>query len=623
MSVRHRGHGKKDGHEHAKSSKQQSPGDSKQKKKKSRGPLGKLGSIFVLRGWRLSLLIGIVLGICAAIYYMQYTGKIGFDDISLNNFKISHRDLLPRSILEEFDAMTSSSSELSDSFEVGAHLAGEGYSAKHPVVLVPGVISTSLESWSVTGTEECPSKPHYRKRLWGSWYMIRTMFTDKKCWLQHLMLDNETGLDPPGIRLRAAQGMEAADFFMSGFWLWSKIIENLSALGYDTNNMSVAAYDWRLGFPDLERRDRYFSMLKRQIELNSLSSGQKTVLAGHSMGSQVIFYFFKWVEAEGFGDGGKSWVNDHIEAFVDISGSMLGTPKASSALLSGEMRDTVQLNSMAVYGLEKFFGRHERRDLALSFPGVAAMIPKGGDAVWGTLDSAPDDILTNGSLPSHGSYGKFLRFSETKSAFSEKNLTAAETTEYLLNLAPEWYRKRANSMFSHGLAKTRAEVTANENDPSKWVNPLEVALPNAPDLKIYCFYGVGKPTERAYTYQDSSNDTSTPLNVTMEYGSDDSVVSGEGDGTVSLLTHLMCHKWQEKDSKFNPAGSEVKIVEMLHQPDKFDLRGGAKTAEHVDILGRTELNELLLRVAAGHGAEISPRLESNLTKYAEKIDLGE
>lgn len=519
--------------------------------------------------------------------------------------------------------MTSPSSDLSDSFEVGVHLSGEGYSVKHPVVLVPGVISTSLESWSVTGTEECPSKSHYRKRLWGSWYMIRTMFTDKKCWLQHLMLDKETGLDPPGIRLRAAQGMEAADFFMSGFWLWSKIIENLSALGYDTNTMSVAAYDWRLGYPDLERRDRYFSMLKRQIELNLVSSGEKSVLAGHSMGSQVIFYFFKWVEAEGYGNGGKSWVNDHIEAFVDISGSLLGTPKASSALLSGEMRDTVQLNSMAVYGLEKFFGRHERRELALSFPGVAAMLPKGGDAVWGTIDSAPDDVLINGTLPPHGSFGKFVRFSETKSKFSEKNLTATETIDYLLDLAPEWYRERVGKMYSHGLAKTKAEVAANEQDPAKWVNPLEVALPNAPDLKIYCFYGVGKPTERAYTYQDSSNDTSTPLNVTMEYGNDDSVVSGEGDGTVSLLTHVMCHKWQEKGSKFNPAGSEVKIVEMLHQPDKFDLRGGAKTAEHVDILGRTELNELLLRIAAGHGAEISPRFESNLTQYADRIDLGE
>lgn len=569
------------------------------------------------------MLIGICLGICGALYYLQFTGKIGLDDISLNNFKISHRDLLPRSVLEEFDAMTSPSSELSDSFEVGIHLSNEGYKVKHPVILVPGVISTSLESWSITGTEECPSKPHYRKRLWGSWYMIRTMFTDKKCWLQHLMLDTETGLDPPGIKLRAAQGLEAADFFMSGFWLWSKIIENLSAIGYDINNMAVAAYDWRLGLPDLERRDKFFSLLKRQIELNLFSSGEKTVLAGHSMGSQVIFHFMKWVEAEGFGDGGRSWVEDHIEAFVDISGSMLGTPKASSALLSGEMRDTVALNAMAVYGLEKFFGRHERRELALSFPGIAAMLPKGGDTVWGTLDRAPDDLFKNGTLPEFGSYGTFLRFAEARSKFSERNLTSAETIDYLLDLAPEWYKKRANSMYSHGLAKTRAEVKANEKDPAKWTNPLEVALPYAPNLKIYCFYGYGKDTERAYTYQDSSNDPTTPLNVTMDYGHDQIVLSGEGDGTVSLLTHLMCYKWQEKNSKFNPANSKVKIVEMLHQPDKFDLRGGAKTAEHVDILGRTELNELLLRVAAGHGGEIEDRIESNLTEYAKGIDLGE
>ena len=45
----------------------------------------------------------------------------------------------------------------------------------------------------------------------------------------------------------------------------------------------------------------------------------------------------------------------------------------------------------------------------------------------------------------------------------------------------------------------------------------------------------------------------------------------------------------------------VTIVEIKHEPDRFDIRGGAKTADHVDILGSAELNELVLKVAAGKG----------------------
>lgn len=29
-----------------------------------------------------------------------------------------------------------------------------------------------------------------------------------------------------------------------GYWVWQKIVENLAVLGYDTNSMDMAAYDW-------------------------------------------------------------------------------------------------------------------------------------------------------------------------------------------------------------------------------------------------------------------------------------------------------------------------------------------------------------------------------------------
>jgi len=62
---------------------------------------------------------------------------------------------------------------------------------------------------------------------------------------------------------------------------------------------------------------------------------------------------------------------------------MLGTPKAVTALLSGEMKDTAQLNAFAVYGLEKFYSKKERAAILRSFPGIASMLPKGGEYIWG------------------------------------------------------------------------------------------------------------------------------------------------------------------------------------------------------------------------------------------------
>lgn len=49
-------------------------------------------------------------------------------------------------------------------FAVGQELADRGYRAKHPVILIPGVVSTGLESWS-TSPEY---RAYFRKRLWGT-----------------------------------------------------------------------------------------------------------------------------------------------------------------------------------------------------------------------------------------------------------------------------------------------------------------------------------------------------------------------------------------------------------------------------------------------------------------------
>jgi phospholipid:diacylglycerol acyltransferase len=504
-----------------------------------------------------------------------------------------------------------------DSFSVGLQARSQGVEAKHPVIMIPGVISTGLESWS---TEES-ARQYFRKRLWGSWTMMRALVMDKQGWKKHIMLDPKTGLDPPGVKLRAAQGFDATDFFITGYWIWNKILENLATIGYDPTNAFTAAYDWRMSYMNYEVRDQYFTRLKSHIEIAHKVQGKKVTLLSHSMGSQVLYYFLHWVEAEGHGNGGPAWVEQHVDSWINISGCMLGALKSMPAVLSGEMKDTAQLNAFAVYGLEKFLSRHERAEIFRAMPGISSMLPIGGDTIWGNSTWAPDD--QPGQVVS---YGSFIRYKEINGTAQDRaNLTVSQSYPFLWSEAEEWYKDMVQQNYSQGIATNRKQVEDNQRIPAKWINPLETRLPLAPNLKIYCFYGIGKPTERAYFYRDDPsplNKLNTTIDTDLTLGEiDHGVVMGEGDGTVNLLSAgYMCAKgWKLK--RYNPAGVQIKTYEMPHEPDRFSPRGGPNTADHVDILGRAGLNALVLRVAGGRGDLINETIHSNIREYAEKIQI--
>jgi phospholipid:diacylglycerol acyltransferase len=201
--------------------------------------------------------------------------------------------------------------------------------------------------------------------------------------------------------------------------------------------------------------------LKVYIETSVRISGKKSVLVSHSMGSQVLFYFFHWVEAGGYGGGSPGWVEKYIDSWINISGCMLGAPKGLPAVLSGEMKDTAQLNSFAVYGLEKFLSREERTDIFRAMPGISSMLPKGGDAVWGNNTWAPDDRFGQ-----EASYGSFINFRESNSTRSGKNLTMSESVEYLLERSDPWYKAAVSANYSHGIAHTRKEVEVRPAPPN-------------------------------------------------------------------------------------------------------------------------------------------------------------
>ena len=255
-------------------------------------------------------------------------------------------------------------------------------------------------------------------------------------------------------------------------------------------------------------------------------------------------------------------------------------------------------------------------------PGISSMLPIGGEAVWGNHTWAPDD------RPGQNlTFGNFINFRQSNSSNSPGNLTIGQSLPYLYDHTEQWYRDAVQQSFSHGVAHTKKQVEDNQQIPAKWINPLETRLPLAPDMKIFCFYGFGKPTERAYFYredQDASNKSSVMIDTTVSTSNgfvDRGVVMGEGDGTVSLLsTGYMCHKgWKIK--RYNPANISVTTYEMPHEPDRFSPRGGPNTGDHVDMLGRSSLNDLILRVAGGKGHLIEETVVSNIREYAEKVKI--
>lgn len=93
--------------------------------------------------------------------------------VSINNFDFGMPNELvslgnelfstPRKWLEQKD------------FTVGLHLRNtERLDKRHPVLLLPGIVSTGLEAWST-------DPGAFRKRLWGGTSMIRAVATQKVC----------------------------------------------------------------------------------------------------------------------------------------------------------------------------------------------------------------------------------------------------------------------------------------------------------------------------------------------------------------------------------------------------------------------------------------------------------
>ena len=542
----------------------------------------------------------------------------------------------------------------------GFRLAKEGATGigSYPVVMIPGFVTSGLEVWEA---KDC-AKRYFRQRMWGGISSARQFLMEKDCILQHLALDPKSGGDPENIRLRAAQGFEAADYFMANYWVWGKVLENLADVGYDGGSMSMEAYDWRLAFPLLEQRDGYLTKLKYKIESFHKTSGKKVIISSHSLGGILVHYFMTWVttaERDGGGGGGKDWVDKHIHAYINIAGAHLGVPKAASALLSGEMRDTIIMGAVGSL-VEQWIGRKLRRDLWSSWGSLWAMLPKGGDALWNDgKDVTPLLVLTDDSPNGI-----------TKEGLDEHELTCA--TEHLIHHETELNVNEALNTFSSrkiqsvqqtidfllhwgaGLGPSLSASKLHDFDrsskPSKktWHDVSRTPLPHAPNMKIYCLYGVGLDTEQSYFYKRNTvesqqvvdNQSLSPktnqvqdppfvLDTGIE-DADNNVIHGvkytDGDGSVPVLSlgYMCADAWQRKDSGLNPSKTKVITREYKHRQEfsvDDPLRSGVYSADHVDILGNVDMMEDFIKIVTDHDIDsVQTKLISDIENMAKTIN---
>lgn len=214
---------------------------------------------------------------------------------------------------------------------------------------------------------------------------------------------------------------------------------------------------------------------------------------------------------------------------------------------------------------------------------------------------------------------------------------------------PKAIKDRLAAVLSTGIA-SKKEVVENNNKMKKWSNPLEFELPKAPNLKIYCFYGVKKQTELGYIYKPQMSEVqnstvpgrinsadadhiSVPIVIDSSANDPNSglfngVINGDGDGTVPLVSlGFMCrHGWTQLDH-LNPANVSVITKEFEHEPSLVDLRGGPKTGDHVDILGNHEMLMDIMKIVSTykfidhHGEASMPqsRILSNIDEISAPI----
>lgn len=133
--------------------------------------------VSTLRFWfaqHFIFVFGVLIGLVIARIHATGLPAFGISsdtlrDLSLSGVLDDFKSKLPMGIVQEASNFKKHHEELSKPFEIGLRLRNnEKLKPLHPVIMVPGVISTGLESWPLHDSLECHTKEYFRKKPWGS-----------------------------------------------------------------------------------------------------------------------------------------------------------------------------------------------------------------------------------------------------------------------------------------------------------------------------------------------------------------------------------------------------------------------------------------------------------------------
>eukprot|EP01031_Cornospumella_fuschlensis_P030360 gene30360-36684_t len=299
------------------------------------------------------------------------------------------------------------------------------------------------------------------------------MTYDKNCWLECMKLEpNST--DPVDCKIRPDEGLGSVGELSPGLYrpsgtsIFTSLIHTLAKdLGYDSNSLLAAPYDWRLSPKELEERDSYFTALKYKIEMAVLRHRRPVILITHSMGYHIFTYFLSWLKvANQPAMGYDVWVYRHVYTVVAIAAPLLGTPSALKAVMSGH---TFSLPLLPL----------QARELMLTFSVTHYLNPRSG---------------SNHSTVGGGEWEGFPPLVTLRS----QDATRPDITSDMSVIESGDFFRMVGKIYQDPLLENKQEVHKAKyiTDPLAPLSPQ----PRPPVRHVVTAYGVDLPTELAYVF---------------------------------------------------------------------------------------------------------------------------
>ena len=261
----------------------------------------------------------------------------------------------------------------------------------------------------------------------------------------------------------------------------------------------------------------YFADLKRLIQdMYEENGNTKVTMLGHSLGAPVSLHFLTAVVDQ-------AWKDKYIHAYATIGGAWAGATKSLNMIITG--LTSFDTDNGLVIVLEKFINAIVG-PIFRSFGSVFWMLPRA--SVVG-----PDTIVVTTST---------------------KRYTANDYEELFEDMGyPEGYKRFQE------------------------IEQYNVDWP-APNVPMYCFYGLGLETAKSIVYGEGDFPDKGPRSI-----------YGDGDGTVSRSSLEVCKRWGNSNNGGYPFTARV-LPDAEHVAIAHDERFLTEFAEIVgapeDTIGR-------------------------------------